>query len=163
MTPFQCYHDGHCHKTMSVINVNETNMEKHVKVLFNPTILEEGLNRYGVLNESVHSLDDFESFIFNVHQHGEGKILRIGHDPRRFASDVLGEAAFVNYLASHGLSGPGFFLISRAVWHPHSLQKTNPVLLPHYSQKQKGIHPHAKNGSPSVLSEWASSLASCIT
>ncbi len=155
---------------MSVMDVKETGMEKHIQALFNPTILKEALNRYDLPNQDVQRLDGFESFIFNVHQHGEEKILRIGHDSRRSASDVLGEAAFLNYLADHSLSVPQVFpdlkgnlastlpaedhscfiatLFSKAEGHPPTREAWQPELFEHMGQFLGKLHHLSKSYHP---------------
>jgi Ser/Thr protein kinase RdoA (MazF antagonist) len=81
-------------------------MEKAIRVLFNPTLLESILNRYRIQLTDATILDGFESFIFNVKKDGREYILRIGHSSRRSADLIQGEAEFLNYLRGGGLSVP---------------------------------------------------------
>lgn len=81
-------------------------MEKAVRDLFSPSILQEALARYAIAPGDSAILDGFESFIYNVHRADREFILRIGHDSRRPADQVRGEAEFLNHLAAGGLSVP---------------------------------------------------------
>jgi Ser/Thr protein kinase RdoA (MazF antagonist) len=81
-------------------------MEKSTRQLFNPDILTQILDLYGIQPDDTQILDGFESFIYNVRRDGKEYILRIGHDGRRSPDMVWGEAEFLNHLASGGLSVP---------------------------------------------------------
>lgn len=81
-------------------------MEKFIHDLFDPSILAIALDDYGISPQDAAILDGFESFIYNVSRDGQDFILRIGHDSRRNANLVHGEAEFLNHLASGGLSVP---------------------------------------------------------
>jgi amicoumacin kinase len=81
-------------------------MEKSTRQRFNPAILAQILDLYGIQQENAQILDGFESFIYNVRRDDKEYILRIGHDGRRSPDMVWGEAEFLNHLASGGLSVP---------------------------------------------------------
>lgn len=81
-------------------------MEKAVRDLFSQAILAEALARYAIAPGDATILDGFESFIYNVRRTDQDFILRIGHNSRRPADQVQGEAEFLNYLAGGGLSVP---------------------------------------------------------
>jgi len=79
-------------------------MDQQIKVLYNDTILQEAMRRYGIANEQIHSLDAFESFIYEFERDSHAYILRIGHSFRRSESLVLGEVDWINSLAEGGVS-----------------------------------------------------------
>lgn len=79
-------------------------MEKSTRELFTNTILNQALPLYEIQPEAAQILDGFESFIYNVRKKEQDFILRIGHDGRRSADMVQGEAEFLNHLARGGLS-----------------------------------------------------------
>lgn len=81
-------------------------MEKTTRQLFNPAILTQVLDLYGIRPNNARILDGFESFIYNVSKDDKEYILRIGHDGRRSPDAVCGEAEFLNHLAAGGLSVP---------------------------------------------------------
>ncbi len=81
-------------------------MEKSIRQLFNPAILTQVLDLYGIQPDDAQILDGFESFIYNVSKNDQDYILRIGHDDRRSPDLVRGEAEFLNHLAAGGLSVP---------------------------------------------------------
>ena len=84
-------------------------MEKRIKKLFNASILDAALERFGVNGNDCTKLDGFESFIFKVARNGRPYVLKISHDSRRSKDMILGEVDFINYLGDKGLT------ISRAV------------------------------------------------
>ena len=81
-------------------------MEKAIRELFNPILLESILNCYQISLPDANILDGFESFIYDVQIDGREYILRIGHSSRRSADLIQGEAEFLNYLRGGGLSVP---------------------------------------------------------
>ena len=62
------------------------------------------MRRYGITNSQIHSLDAFESFIYEFERGSHAYILRIAHSLRRSESLVLGEVDWINYLAEGGVS-----------------------------------------------------------
>lgn len=81
-------------------------MDKSVRTMFSPALLEQALKNYDIKPEDAKALDGFESFIYEVQKGDQEYILRVGHDRRRPADMVHAEASFLNYLAAGGLSVP---------------------------------------------------------
>lgn len=79
-------------------------MDQLIKDRFNDTILQEAMRRYCIKNDQIHSLDAFESFIYEFERDSRAYILRIGHSFRRSESLILGEVDWINYLAEGGVS-----------------------------------------------------------
>ena len=79
-------------------------MDQLIKDRYKDTILQEAMRRYGITNDQIHSLDAFESFIYEFERDSRAYILRIGHSSRRSESLVLGEVDWINYLAEGGVS-----------------------------------------------------------
>ena len=79
-------------------------MDQLIKDRYNDTILQEAMRRYGITNNQIHSLDAFESFIYEFERDSHAYILRIGHSFRRSESLILGEVDWINYLAEGGVS-----------------------------------------------------------
>lgn len=71
---------------------------------FNPGVLEEAADRYGLDAPALRSLVAFENFVFDGSTaDGDELILRIAHSTRRSLDYTLGEIEFVRYLAAAGL------------------------------------------------------------
>jgi amicoumacin kinase len=79
-------------------------MDQLIKDRYNDTILQEAMRRYGITEDQIHSLDAFESFIYEFERDSCAYILRISHSFRRSESLVLGEVDWINYLAEGGVS-----------------------------------------------------------
>ena len=79
-------------------------MDQLIKNRYSNTILQEAMRRYGIARDQIHSLDAFESFIYEFKRGPQAYILRIAHSSRRSESLVLGEVDWINYLAEHGVS-----------------------------------------------------------
>lgn len=79
-------------------------MDQKIKALFNDTILQEAMQRYGISPGKIHALDAFENFIYEFERDTRAYILRITHSLRRSESLVLGEVDWINYLADGGVS-----------------------------------------------------------
>ena len=62
------------------------------------------MRRYGITKSQIHSLDAFESFIYEFERGSHAYILRIAHSLRRSESLLLGEVDWINYLAEGGVS-----------------------------------------------------------
>ena len=58
-------------------------MDQLIKDRYNDTILQEAMRRYGIAKDQIHSLDAFESFIFEFERDVGAYILRIAHSSRR--------------------------------------------------------------------------------
>jgi Ser/Thr protein kinase RdoA (MazF antagonist) len=87
----------------------EVRMEKRIKKLFNASILEAALDRFGVNHGDCTESHGFESFIFRVTRDERRYVLKISHGSRRSRDMILGEVDFINYLGDNGLT------ISRAI------------------------------------------------
>ena len=79
-------------------------MDQLIKDRYNDTILQEARRRYGIAQDQIHSLDAFESFIYEFEREAQAYILRIAHSFRRSESLILGEVDWINYLAEGGVS-----------------------------------------------------------
>lgn len=79
-------------------------MDQLIKDHYDDTILQEAMRRYGIAKDQIHSLDAFESFIYEYQRDSHAYILRISHSFRRSESLVLGEVDWINYLAEGGVS-----------------------------------------------------------
>jgi Ser/Thr protein kinase RdoA (MazF antagonist) len=79
-------------------------MDQLIKDRYNDTILQEAMRRYGITKSQIHSLDAFESFIYEFVRGSHAYILRIAHSLRRSESLLLGEVDWINYLAEGGVS-----------------------------------------------------------
>ena len=79
-------------------------MDQLIKDRYNDTILQEAMRRYGIAQDQIHSLDAFESFIYEFERDAQAYILRIAHSFRRSESLILGEVDWINYLADGGVS-----------------------------------------------------------
>jgi Ser/Thr protein kinase RdoA (MazF antagonist) len=79
-------------------------MDQLIKQRYNDTILQEAMRRYGITKSQIHSLDAFESFIYEFERGSQAYILRIAHSLRRSESLLLGEVDWINYLAEGGVS-----------------------------------------------------------
>jgi Ser/Thr protein kinase RdoA (MazF antagonist) len=79
-------------------------MEKRIKQMFNASILEDALDRFGVNHGDCTESHGFESFIFRVTRDERHYVLKISHGSRRSRDMILGEVDFINYLGDNGLS-----------------------------------------------------------
>ncbi len=79
-------------------------MDQLIKDRYNDTILQEAMRRYGIAKDRIHSMDAFESFIYEFEHDSRAYILRIAHNSRRSESLILGEVDWINYLAEGGVS-----------------------------------------------------------
>lgn len=79
-------------------------MDQLIKDRYNDTILLEAMRRYGIAKDRIHSMDAFESFIYEFEHDSRAYILRIAHNSRRSESLILGEVDWINYLAEGGVS-----------------------------------------------------------
>lgn len=79
-------------------------MDQLIKDRYNDTILQEAMRRYGIAPDQIHSLDAFESFIYEFERDSHAYILRIAHSFRRSESLIQGEVDWINYLAEGGVS-----------------------------------------------------------
>ena len=78
-------------------------MEKRIKELYNDSILDQALERYGIDKENVGLLDGFESFIYEYQKDGGRYVLRVSHDLHRTSDMIQGELEWVNHLANGGV------------------------------------------------------------
>jgi Ser/Thr protein kinase RdoA (MazF antagonist) len=79
-------------------------MDQIIKDRYNDTILQEAMRRFGIARDQIHSLDAFESFIYEFERDSHPYILRIAHSFRRSETLILGEVDWINYLAEGGVS-----------------------------------------------------------
>jgi Ser/Thr protein kinase RdoA (MazF antagonist) len=79
-------------------------MDQKIKDRFNDNILQEAMRRYGIPKSQIHSLDAFESFIYEFERGAHAYILRVAHSLRRSEVLVLGELDWIDYLAERGVS-----------------------------------------------------------
>jgi amicoumacin kinase len=77
-------------------------MEARIRQRFQPAILEQAIQPYGIEPSRLRLLDGFESFIYEFDRDGQAYILRIGHSLHRSADHVHGEVDWINYLALSG-------------------------------------------------------------
>lgn len=78
-------------------------MEKQIRDLFTPSILDEALEVMGGDPASVQKLDGFESFIYRFTRQDKPYILRITHNSHRSWQAITGELEWLNYLIKHGV------------------------------------------------------------
>lgn len=79
-------------------------MDRLIKDRYNQAILNEAMRRYGIRKNAVHSIDAFESFIYEFKRDSKSYILRIAHSTHRSPSLIQGEVDWINDLADGGLS-----------------------------------------------------------
>jgi Ser/Thr protein kinase RdoA (MazF antagonist) len=79
-------------------------MDQQIKDRYTDVILQEAMQRYNIAKDQIHSLDAFESFIYEFERDSHAYILRITHTLRRSEPLVLGEVDWINYLAKSGVS-----------------------------------------------------------
>ena len=79
-------------------------MEPKIRESYNDAILQEAMRRFGIRQEEIQELDGFESFIYEVRQGADRRILRITHSLHRDAAAIRGEVDWLDYLAGHGVS-----------------------------------------------------------
>lgn len=125
-------------------------MEKLIRDLFKPTLLETALNCYRIPLPDANILDGFESFIFNVRRDGREYILRIGHSSRRGADLIQGEAEFLNYLRGNGLSVPQVLPSANHLLVEEIEAKDGSCFLATLFEKAPGHHPTEEDWCPAL-------------
>ncbi|MCP4541455.1 MAG: phosphotransferase [Chloroflexi bacterium] len=78
-------------------------MDKRTREIYDDSILNKALSKYGVAKENVQLLDGFESFIYEYDKSGKGYVLRISHSLHRTPDLIQGEIEWINYLADNGV------------------------------------------------------------
>jgi Ser/Thr protein kinase RdoA (MazF antagonist) len=78
-------------------------VDKRIRELYNDSILDEALARYGIAKDDVRLLDGFESYIYEYRKKGERYVLRVSHSLHRASDAIQGELEWVNYLADGGV------------------------------------------------------------
>jgi Ser/Thr protein kinase RdoA (MazF antagonist) len=78
-------------------------MDKRIRELYDDSILDEALARYGIAKDEVQLLDGFESFIYEYRKDGERYVLRISHSLHRASDAIQGELEWLNYLVDGGV------------------------------------------------------------
>ena len=79
-------------------------MDPEIAIRYSDKVLDEVAKRYGIQAEGLTLLDGFESYIFEFSRSEGDYILRLGHNIRRRKNHILGEVAWINYLAGRGAS-----------------------------------------------------------
>src|SRR5215211_7891803 len=79
-------------------------MDQLIKDLYNDSILQEALLRYGGTFQQPQELKAFESFIYEFERDSQSYILRVSHSLRRSEYLIEGEVDWINYLAEGGVS-----------------------------------------------------------
>ncbi|MEZ4682921.1 MAG: phosphotransferase [Caldilineaceae bacterium] len=79
-------------------------MEQAIKDLYHPAILQEAMQRYGIINAHAQPLESVENFVYAFERDAQGTILRISHSLRRSAALIQGEVDWINYLAEGGVA-----------------------------------------------------------
>jgi Ser/Thr protein kinase RdoA (MazF antagonist) len=78
-------------------------MDKRIREIYNDSILNKALARYGIARENVHLLDGFESFIYEYEKDDKRYVLRVSHSLHRTSDLIQGELEWVNYLVNGGV------------------------------------------------------------
>lgn len=78
-------------------------MDRRIRELYDDSILDEALARYGVAKEDARLLDGFESYIYEYRKRGERYALRISHSLHRTSDAAQGELEWLNYLVDGGV------------------------------------------------------------
>ncbi len=78
-------------------------MDKRIRELYDDSILDQALERYGITRENIGLGDGFESFIYEYKKDDERYILRVSHDLHRTSDLIQGELEWVNYLVDGGV------------------------------------------------------------
>ncbi len=79
-------------------------MIKAIKERYSDAVLEQAAARYGVTFEQVRKLGGFESFVYEYGRHDRDYILKITHTMRRSENYIMGELAWLTFLADRGVS-----------------------------------------------------------
>ncbi|MEZ4617352.1 MAG: hypothetical protein R2867_17835 [Caldilineaceae bacterium] len=78
-------------------------MEQAIKDLYHPAILQEAMQRYGIINTHAQPRIG-RNFVYAFERDAQGTILRISHSLRRSAALIQGEVDWINYLAEGGVA-----------------------------------------------------------
>jgi amicoumacin kinase len=92
-------------------------MEKHIKALFNDSILRKAATFYSIPFEDLEFVGGFENFIYGFKKESEEFIMRISHASHRTVQEVESELDFVNFLAHYdaNVSVPVFSIHQKLV------------------------------------------------
>jgi Ser/Thr protein kinase RdoA (MazF antagonist) len=82
-------------------------MEKWIREIFSENILNQVLESYEIAPKDCKCLDGFESFVYEVKKADKRYILKISHEHRKSYNEIFGEADYLNFLKSHGLTVSG--------------------------------------------------------
>jgi Ser/Thr protein kinase RdoA (MazF antagonist) len=91
-------------------------MDKRIREIYNDSILNEALARYGIAKENVRLLDGFESFIYEYEKGGQSYVLRVSHSLHRTSDLTQGELEWVNYLVAGGVPAARAVPSERGNW-----------------------------------------------
>ena len=81
-------------------------MIPEIAKIFNDSIRNELIRRYGSRPDQVKELDGFESNVYVCPTDNGDIVLKITHSIRRSADYIMGELDFVGYLADNGVAAP---------------------------------------------------------
>jgi Ser/Thr protein kinase RdoA (MazF antagonist) len=128
-------------------------MLKEVKELYNDTVLNEALRRYGVDRSKVINLGGNESFVYGFESEGNEYIIKIIHSSHRSAPLVRAELDWLNYLDSHGVR------VSRAIpsrnqAHVETIEVKDTYFVAVAYEKAKGIMIDENNYDPALIQKW---------
>ncbi|MCK5686222.1 phosphotransferase [bacterium] len=79
-------------------------MEKFIADLFEPSILQKGLELFGIDPDTAKILDGYENFIYQCSRDGLDRILRIVHSSHRTIEEINAEMEFLQYLHSREIN-----------------------------------------------------------
>jgi Ser/Thr protein kinase RdoA (MazF antagonist) len=78
-------------------------VDKRIRELYDDSILDEALARYGIAKDEVQLLDGFESYIYEYRKDGKRYVLRVSHSLHRASDAIQGELEWLNYLVDGGV------------------------------------------------------------
>lgn len=136
-------------------------MDTRIRELYDDSILDEALARYGVAKEDVSLPDGFESFIYEYRKGGERYALRVSHSLHRTSDMIQGELEWLNYLVAGGVPAARAVLSARG-----NLVEPIPVVDgSHFTavafEWALGEHPPERIGGVVCQFNWARSWGKC--
>ncbi|MDF2963269.1 MAG: hypothetical protein K0S39_5004 [Paenibacillus sp.] len=85
-------------------------MEQQVEVLFGENVLREAAARFGLDQNLIKKLGDFENYVYELqNQQGEPVILRLTHSSHRLEEMVDAELKWIYFLLEEGLDIPACY------------------------------------------------------
>jgi Ser/Thr protein kinase RdoA (MazF antagonist) len=128
-------------------------MLKKVKELYNDTVLNEALRRYGVDGSTIRNLGGNESFVYGFESEGQEYILKIIHSSHRSAELVKAELDWLNYLTGHGVR-LSKAIPSRNQEHVETIEAEDSYFVAVVYEKAKGDMLDEKNYDPALIEKW---------